>query len=74
MAYQADNTLISNREMIGDLLAAPFRWLFDGMMYLAENNYRSHALQQVNALTDEQLAERGLTRAEAVREALNYYL
>ena len=74
MAYQADNTLISNREMIGELLVAPFRWIYGGLMYMAENSYHAQALSRINKLTDEELAARGLTRAEAVREAMNYYL
>lgn len=66
MALQPDNTLISNRELVLELLATPFRALGNLIIKMAENNSRVIALNALNAMTDEELAAKGLTRAEAV--------
>lgn len=66
MAFHADNTLISNREMLGQLALAPFRAVGRLLTFLAENNSRTQALQAVLALTDEQLRAKGLTRTDAI--------
>ena len=62
MAYQADNTLISNREMLVELIAAPFRSLFEFLVRMAEANPRMVALRTLSETSDEELAARGLTR------------
>lgn len=62
MAYQADNTLISNREMVVELIAAPFRSLFEFLVRMAEANPRMVALRTLSETSDEELAARGLTR------------
>ncbi|WP_411891098.1 DUF1127 domain-containing protein [Yoonia sp. SDW83-1] len=66
MAFQTDNTLISNREMMIELVLTPFRAIGRWFISLAENNSRTQALRQINNMTDADLAARGLTRAEAV--------
>ena len=62
MAYQADNTLISNREMVVELIAAPFRSLFEFLVRMAEANPRMVALRTLSETSDAELAARGLTR------------
>ena len=66
MALQPDNTLISNRELIVELLTTPFRALGNLFIKMAENNSRVTALNALNAMSDAELAAKGLTRAEAV--------
>jgi hypothetical protein len=72
MAFQSDNTLISNREMLTELALAPFRALGRALVFLGENNSRTKALDTISTLTDAQLAERGLTRAEAVSQIFRH--
>lgn len=67
MAYRAENTLITNREMlvelltrIGSVLSAPF-------MTLADNSANMNAVDRLNAKTDAELAEMGLTRSQAAQ-------
>lgn len=48
------------------LLAAPFQAIGNALIYLAESNYRVKQLEDLAALTDEQLAARGLKREEIV--------
>ena len=62
MAYQADNTLITNREMLGELIAAPFRAFFDFLVRVAENDPRMVSLQALSQKTDAELAAVGRTR------------
>lgn len=62
MAYQADNTLISNREMLAELIAAPFRSFFEFLIKMAENDPRMLSLQALARKTDAELAARGRTR------------
>ena len=62
MAYQADNTLISTREMLTELIAAPFRSFFDFLIRMAENDPRMLSLQALSRKTDAELAALGRTR------------
>ncbi len=66
MAFHSDNTLISNREMFIELALAPFRAIGRVLVSLAENNSRTQALQAIAAISDEELAAKGLTRADAI--------
>ncbi len=66
MATRSDNTLISNREMLLELLAIPFRAIGALLHNLAENNSRMQALQTLAAIPDAELRAKGLTRADAV--------
>jgi hypothetical protein len=72
MAFQSDNTLITNREMFAELLAAPFRALGRLMIFLGDNNSRTQALQSIAALSDAQLSARGMTRADAVSQVFRH--
>ncbi|MDB4111793.1 DUF1127 domain-containing protein [Yoonia sp.] len=66
MSLRPDNTLISNREMLLELLVMPFRAI-DKLLYnLAENSSRMQALQAIAAIPEADLRAKGLTRAEAV--------
>ncbi|MCH2094001.1 MAG: hypothetical protein MK160_02685 [Rhodobacteraceae bacterium] len=49
------------------LVTAPFRYLGRMMIVMAEANSRQHEVQRLMALSDEQLAKRGLKRDEIVR-------
>lgn len=72
MAFQSDNTLISNREMIVQMALVPLCALGRGLVYLTENNSRAQTLRALAAVSDEQLAARGLTRAEVVAMAFRH--
>ncbi len=64
MAYQADNTLITNREMLGDLLAKPFVALFNALTAMAERDSRLVRLRALAEMSEEELAANGTTRRE----------
>ncbi|AUH35486.1 DUF1127 domain-containing protein [Paracoccus tegillarcae] len=49
------------------VLTAPFRALFNGLIALAEAGPRMKQVRKLNALSDEELAARGTTRVEEVR-------
>ncbi len=66
MSIRPDNTLISNREMLLELLVTPFRAFGRLLHNLAENNSRTQALQAIAAISDADLRAKGLTRADAV--------
>ena len=72
MAFQTDNTLISTRELIIELALTPLRALGRGIVYLTENKSRAKTLRALSAISDEQLAARGLTRAEVVAMAFRH--
>ncbi|PUB18598.1 DUF1127 domain-containing protein [Yoonia sediminilitoris] len=77
MAFQSDNSLISNSEVLaelGHMLLAPVRAIGNGLVYLAENNPRVQALNAVSAMTDAELAEKGMTREEALRNAVPHLM
>jgi hypothetical protein len=66
MAHRSDNTLITNREMLVELFLTPLRALGSALEYLAANNSRTKALQAINAIPEEELRAKGLTRADIV--------
>lgn len=73
MAFQSENTLITNKEIfaeLGRVVLSPFRAFGTLMIKMAENNPRVHALNTIAAMTDEELAEMGLNREQAVRNAV----
>jgi uncharacterized protein YjiS (DUF1127 family) len=72
MAFQSDNTLISTSEMIVELALTPLRALGRGLAYLTEHNSRAQTLRALAAISDDQLAARGLTRAEVVSMAFRH--
>ncbi|MDA5556612.1 DUF1127 domain-containing protein [Shimia sp. MMG029] len=59
---------------LGKLLAAPFRAIGNGLIALAENNSRVQQIETLNAMSDAQLAERGLRREEIVRHVFRDYM
>lgn len=67
MALRSDNTLISNRETISELLLAPFAAVARWFERYAVSNARTQAIRAVVEMTDEELRAKGLTRAEAMR-------
>ena len=67
MALRPDNTLITNREILAEVLLAPFAALAGWFENYAMNNARTQALRAVANMSDAELAAKGLTRAEALR-------
>jgi hypothetical protein len=65
MAFH-DNTFQSRPRGLGDILAAPFLALVRGFVWLGENSAYAKQLHAISAMTDAQLAARGLTREQAV--------
>lgn len=72
MSLRPDNTLISNREMLTELVLAPFRAVTDMIVRLAENNSRTQAIQAINAIPEAELRAKGLTRADAIAMAFRH--
>jgi hypothetical protein len=60
-------TLTAPVRSLGQVLAAPFVWFGIVMVNLAEASPRMKAINQLNAISDEDLAARGKTREEEVR-------
>ena len=72
MALQPDNTLITNRELITELLLSPFVALADGIEKLVTRNARTQALRAVAEMSDAELAAKGLTRSEMASMVLHH--
>ena len=72
MALRPDNSLITNREMIFELLAAPLNALTRWIETIAESNARTQALRAIVEISDADLQAKGLTRAEAVALAFRH--
>lgn len=66
MELRPDNTLISNREMLIELVLAPFRKIGSVLTGLAVSNARSQALMEIAAIPEEQLRARGITRSDLI--------
>lgn len=46
-------------------------WIWDGLVFLGENSARARVVRQINSMSDEQLAARGLTRADVVKRVIS---
>ncbi|MDP5361875.1 MAG: DUF1127 domain-containing protein [Paracoccaceae bacterium] len=66
MALRPDNTLITNREMLTELLLVPFRKIGAILEGLAFSNSRTQALKEIAAIPEEQLIAKGVTRADLI--------
>lgn len=53
------------------LIKSALVWFWDGLIYLGENSSRARIVHEINAMTDAELEERGLTRAEVVRRMMS---
>lgn len=59
---------------LGAILAAPFRAIGNFMVAIMESNSRIQRVDALNAMSDEQLAERGLRREDIVRHVFGDYM
>lgn len=66
MAIRPDNTLISNREMLLELISVAFRPFATAFHAMAANSTQMQALERIAAVSDAELQAKGLTRAQAV--------
>ena len=64
------NSMMTNREMAIAVLALPFRAIASFFRGMASNTSRMHQLDGLQALSDAELAKRGLTRAQAALQML----
>lgn len=62
------NTMITTREMVVSFLALPFQAI--AKFFTKLQSARMEQLDVLNAMSDEDLAARGLTRAQAVQAIL----
>ncbi len=72
MAIRADNTLISDREMLVELAKLPFRKIGTWLTSIAESNSRTKALQAIANLSQAELAALGMTRAELISQTFRH--
>ena len=73
MTALPNSHLISTGELLVELVVIPFRAIGNAVIAMAERHPRYKAVEKLNAMSDEQLAEKGLTRVEAVRQILGTY-
>lgn len=59
---------------LGKIFAAPFNAIGRFFVAVMENNSRIKRVDALNALSDEQLAERGLRREDIVRHVFGDYM
>jgi len=72
MALHADNTLISNREVIAELVLTPLRAFGAMIEKLAVENSRTRALRAIADIPEEELRAKGLSRAEFANMAFHH--
>ncbi|ASP19171.1 hypothetical protein ANTHELSMS3_00451 [Antarctobacter heliothermus] len=51
----------------GNIFAGFFRSIFNTLVMIAESDHRMKAVEKLTAMSDAELAERGLKRADIVR-------
>ena len=71
MTFHTDNTLISNREMLADLVMTPLRAVGRFIVHVAEASAQARALHEVNNMSDAALESAGLTRSQAFQLVLS---
>ncbi|WP_299354832.1 DUF1127 domain-containing protein [uncultured Shimia sp.] len=65
MAHTAHHTNFADSAL--HILAAPFIAIGKGMVALAESSSRYKQIEQLNAMSDQELADLGLKREDVVR-------
>jgi len=53
------------------LIKGALLWIWDGLIAIGENSARARVVQQINDMSDKQLADFGLTREEVVRRMIS---
>ena len=71
MAFQTDFIQISNRETLTRLVMAPLRALGRAIIQMSEATAQARLLHELNNMSDAQLEEWGMTRAEAMAKFLS---
>ena len=66
MSIRPDNTMITTREMMVELVLAPFRAFGHLIESLAESNARVQSLRAISEMSDAELEAKGYTRADYV--------
>ncbi len=65
--FHTDHAAHGDRRSFGQQVGAFFTAIGHGLIAMGENSSRYRRLQALNAMSDEQLAARGLKRSEIVR-------
>lgn len=56
---------------IAGALGSALSWIWNGLIYLGENSAKARVLRAINDMSDEELAKRGVTRADMVRRLMS---
>ncbi len=64
------NTMMTNREMAMAVVRVPFQAVKDAFLGFTHAVSRAEQLETLNEMSDEDLAARGMTRAEAAQAVL----
>jgi uncharacterized protein YjiS (DUF1127 family) len=64
------NSMMTNREMAVAVIALPFRAIASFLRGMAGNTSRMRQVDDLHAISDAELANRGLTRAQAALQIL----
>mgnify|MGYP001800451454 CR=1 FL=1 len=72
MAIRPDNTLITTREMLIELVTKPLLVIENALAALGTSHARAQALKAVAAIPESKLQANGMTRAEAVSMAFRH--
>lgn len=51
----------------GNIFAGFFRSIFNALVFLAESDHRMKSIERLTAMSDDELAQRGLKREDIVR-------
>lgn len=46
-------------------------WIWNGLIYIGENSARARVVRQINDMSDKQLADFGLTRADVAKRIIS---
>ena len=66
MAIRPDNTLITNREMLIELVSKPLLVIEIALAALGSSRARTQTLDAVAAIPEDTLQSNGMTRADAI--------
>ncbi len=73
MSSLPNSHLVTYREIAFELIATPFRAVFNVLVTMAARNPRVLAVERLNALPEEYFTARGTTRADAIRREFAIY-
>lgn len=74
MATHTMNTMMTTSQMVGALVMKPLQSFFNALVHIGERSVHARLVTELSAMSDEELAARGTTRADMVQKIFRSHI